>query len=237
MKRIAALLLVLSSTSALADETSNQGLGLRIGTAGAAVDYTHGLNRYLDLRAGYHFGSYRSDQEQDDIEYRTKTKISSAVAMLDVKPFAGSFRISLGAFASSPEMRLKSAGRDNYQVGARTYTADLVFDGDVDLGGAAPYLGIGWGGTSNAPGWGASLDLGVMFTDSPDVSMDVSGRACDATALPCNPNGPTGFDVNGNSAEAQQFQRDKEQEIRNIEEDLEDYRYWPVAMLGLHYRF
>ncbi|HEY0975427.1 MAG TPA: hypothetical protein VGE57_13115 [Solimonas sp.] len=220
------------------DTGSAGGLGLRVGTAGLAVDYTYGLNRYVDLRAGYHFGAYSADVEEDGIDYDGKLKINAAALMVDVKPFAGGFRITGGLYTASPELTLKASGRNDYDVGSSTYTGDLRLDGDVDLGSAAPYLGIGWGGTTNGHGFGASVDLGVMFTASPDVTLDVTGRACDATLVACDPNGPTGFNVDDpNDPRAQQFQADKDEEIRNLEEDAKDFKLWPVLMVGLHYRF
>jgi hypothetical protein len=83
-----------------------------------------------------------------------------------------------------------------------------------------------------------SFDLGVMFTQSPDATLDVNGRACDASDAPCDPDGPQGFDVNdADDLRAQEFRRQKDEEIRNLEEDAKDFDLWPVIMLGLHYRF
>ena len=242
----AAALMLLCTQGAWAEEAAVEsphgaqvgGLGLRLGTAGIGIDYTYGINRYFDVRAGYHFGSYSDSIEEDGIDYDGKIKISGASLMLDIKPFAGGFRISTGVFTASPEFELKASGRDDYEVGAATYTGDLRIDGSIDLGSTAPYLGLGWGGTSNGNGFGVSFDVGVMFTASPDVTLDVNGRACDSTLLACDPNGATGFDVNDpNDLRAQQFQADKDAEIANLEADAKDFELWPVLMFGLHYRF
>lgn len=242
--RYLAAVLLLASASVHADEGATDeglaagGLGLRFGTAGIGLDYTYGINRYVDVRAGYHFGSFSDSVEEDGIDYDGELKISAATLMLDLKPFAGGFRVSAGIFTSPPEFELAADGQDDYEVGNGTYTGDLRLDGGIDLGSTAPYLGLGWGGTTNGSGFGVSFDLGVMFTSAPDVTLDVAGTACNSTLAPCDPNGATGFDVNDpNDPRAQQFQADKDEEIRNLEEDAKDFELWPVLMFGLHYRF
>lgn len=222
---------------AAAASRSHHGLGLRFGTGGFGVDYTYGLSRYVDLRAGYQFGSYSFNAEEEGIDYRAKLKISAAEAMVDIKPFGGGFRLSLGVLSRMPEATLKAAGLDDYEINDTIYRGDLKLNGRVDLGKVAPYAGIGWGGTTNGSGFGASFDLGVMFGKSPNVRLDASGRACDASGGVCDPNGPEGFDVNGTTALAQQFQADKDAEIAKLEDDAKDFRFWPVLTLGLHYRF
>lgn len=216
---------------------SRHGLGLRFGTGGLGVDYTFGLNRWIDLRAGYNFGSYSFDSTEEDIEYRAKLKINAAHAMVDIKPFAGGFRISAGLYTRMPELTLKASGEDDYEINDVTYRGDLNLDGRVDLGKVAPYAGIGWGGTSNGKGFGVSFDMGVMFGKSPTVRLDATGRACDASFGACDPNGPEGFDVTGSNAAALQFQADKDAEVAKLQDDVKDFRFWPVIALGLHYRF
>lgn len=235
----AAALMLLCAQPVLASDEPSQygGVGLRVGTAGIGIDYTYGINRYLDVRAGYHFGSYSDTLEEDGIDYDGKIKISGASLMLDVKPFAGGFRISAGLFSASPEFDLKAAGRDEYEIGDSTYDGDLRVNGGIDLGSTAPYLGLGWGGTSNTTGFGVSFDIGVMFTGSPDITLDASGFACDRTNgnPACDPTQPGNgrIDVSQDPT----FQAELETEIMNLEKDAEDFKLWPVLMFGLHYRF
>lgn len=220
-----------------APQSARNGLGLRFGTSGFTVDYIYALNRFVDLRGGYAFGSYHYDTREEDVDYRATLKMNAALGMVDVTPFGGGFRISLGAYSRMPAAKLHADGLDDYELNDVTYRGDLTLDGGVDLGKLAPYAGIGWGGTGNGRGFGMSFDFGVMFGKSPKATLDVTGRACDASAGDCDPDGPSGFDVNGDSLEAQQFQSDKNAEVRQLEDDAKDFRFWPVLTLGLHYRF
>ncbi|WP_420465185.1 hypothetical protein [Panacagrimonas sp.] len=235
------VLWALSASKAIAEESSLHAgaFGLSVGTGGLGVDYALPLNAYLDLRAGYDFGSLSLDREEDGIDYDADLEFSSGRLLADFKPFRGGFRISAGYYTGTPDLELEAQGRDDYDIGERTYTGDVLLLGDLDLGSGAPYLGLGWGGTAGTRSFGMSFDLGVLFTDNPEVALAVPrGRACDATANPgCDPNGVESFDVTGNSPQAQVFRAELDRERQNLEDDAQDYDLWPILRLGLHYRF
>lgn len=223
---------------ALAAGSNTQAIGLRGGSGGVIVEYAHRLNDYLDLRGGYAFGSISRDFDEDGIDYDGDIRFKAAQAMLDLKPFAGGFRVSAGFYSAPPEITLETVGdNDQYEVGNREYTATGRIDGDIDLGSAAPYLGIGWGGTTGGKGFGLSFDAGVIFADAPAVSLSARGDACDSTLVACDPSGPSGFDVESNDPRAQAFRSELDSERAEVEEDIEGLRYWPVVSLGLHYRW
>lgn len=196
-------------------------------------------SRFIDLRAATDVGYVRFDREEDGIDYRAELSYRSFSGFVDVKPFVDGFRLTARLYSRPFELELDASGADVYEVGDREFFGDLDLDGELSLGSATPYLGIGWGGTTNGKGFGASFDLGLQFAGSPDVDLEVNGRACDATLDPdCNPNGTQGFDVNDpNDARAQIFQRELDREIDELEDDAEDFKIVPVATFGLHYRF
>lgn len=214
-------------------------IGIGIGTGGLGVDFAYPVFDHLDVRVGYDFGSISGDRTEDDIEYDAKLKFSSARLIADIKPFGGGFRISAGLYTGTPKIDAKARGLDDYDLGDNTYRGDLDIDGEIDLGGAAPYLGLGWGGTAGTTGFGVSFDLGVLFAKSPKAHLDVSGYACDAGQNDdCDPSPDAdGFDVNGTTPQAAQFRADRDAEIDELEDDAKSYDLWPILRLGLHYRF
>lgn len=237
--RMAFALLLLSAPMVAAADAGSA-LGLRAGTAGLALEYGYGWSPRVDLRAGYTFGSYTHGFDRDDIDYDGTFRFGAALAMLDFKPWAGGFRVSLGAYGASPRVRFKAEGEnERYRVGAREYTFTGRLDGRVDLASAAPYLGVGWGTGTGTNGWGVSFDLGVMYTGSPSVALRATGRACESTLGACDPDSALfGFDVNDpDDSRAQTFQAELERERQNVERDSDDLEFWPVVNLGLHYRF
>lgn len=231
-------LLLAAAPSFAATDSNSSAAGLRVGSGGIVVEYAHRLNDYIDLRGGYAFGSLKRDFDEDGIDYDGDIRFKAAQAMIDLKPFAGGFRVSAGFYSAAPEVSLENVGdNDQYEVGGREYTATGRLDGDIDFGSAAPYLGLGWGGTTSGNGFGLSFDAGVMFADAPSVALSAQGRACDSTLTSCDPDGPTSFDVGSNDPRAQEFRTELANESDEVEEDLEGLRYWPVVSLGLHYRW
>ncbi len=99
-----------------------------------------------------------------------------------------------------------------------TYAADEVgaLGGDVDFRPVAPYIGIGWGNPLGRTGrWGLATDLGVAFTGSPDIDLCASG--------------PIGADPT--------FQARLAEEEKDIQDDLDIFKIYPVLSINLYYRF
>ena len=213
--------------------------GVGVGTAGLGIDFAYPITPWLDIRAGYDFGSVKFDYDDEDDEEGTsvsgdaKLKFSAGKLLADFKPFRGGFRISAGLYTGLPELDLDASGLDTYEIGEGEYRGDLRAKGKIDMGGVAPYLGIGWGGTTSGTGFGASLDIGVIFGKSPKVDLDINGLACDASVNEdCDP-ATDGTEVSTNP----DFQADRAAEIDEIEDDAKDFDMWPVIRFGLHYRF
>lgn len=236
MHRILASLMLLALSS-VADAAGSA--GLRLGSGGISAEYAQPLGERWALRGGYSFGTLGVGLDENGVDYDADLRYSAAFGMLDWRPFAGGFRVSAGVWSRPPDIDLLVSGEDErVEIGSGEYTASGRIDGDIDLGSAAPFVGIGWGGSPAGRGFGLSFEAGVMFADAPGVELRADGRACDSTVLACDPDGLTGFDVNSpNDPRAQVFRTELENEERALEDDLETLRYFPVVNLGLHYRF
>lgn len=68
---------------------------------------------------------------------------------------------------------------------------------------------MGWGGGAGS-GWSFFADLGVLFQGEPEVSYRATGAVA---------------------------QVDIEREKRQIEDDLDEYKLFPVLSVGVAYRF
>jgi hypothetical protein len=91
--------------------------------------------------------------------------------------------------------------------------------GRADFGSLAPYVGLGYGRALSADGHFSFLfDLGVAFPGSPDVTLDVTCNAPNATLCA-------------------QLASDAAAEERELQDDADDYKYWPVLAIGVSYKF
>jgi len=153
------------------------------------------------------------DKDIEDIEYDLGVDLSSVSALVDWHIFADSFKITGGFISMDNTINLDARPSENVEIGDTTYTPAQVgtLKGNLDIDGLAPYLGIGWGNPFTCSRrWGFTVDLGVAFTDSPDVSLYSTGIVS---------------------------QVDLEKERRDIEDDMDFFRIYPVLSLGLFYRF
>jgi hypothetical protein len=93
-------------------------------------------------------------------------------------------------------------------IGSGTYNTTVTSDISFDT--SSTYVGVGWGGmTSSKRGFGLSLDIGVMMQGSPTVELSAPGVPADDIAA----------------------------EEASLNDDLKDFKYWPVVSLGIGYTF
>lgn len=212
------LLGCLPVASVLAD-TGDFALGIKASTLGAGAEGIFGLLPSLNLRAGANALSVDFDASTSDIDYDVDADLLSFPVMLDWYPFKNSgFRVSAGALINKNEADFEASSQSSYTLDGTTYTAAQLgtLNGKVDFNEVAPYVGIGWG---NALGkdkrWSFSCDFGVVFQGEANIDLSATGPiASDPT-----------------------FQADLAREKQELEEELEDYQYYPVIALGITYRF
>ena len=193
------------------------GVTLKAGTTGAGIDITKSILPNLNLRAGYNRFDYNADFTEGGVDYNGDLTLENVPILLDWHLFSGGFRLSAGAYYNNNNLDLESRANTSVTIGNTVFTpAQLgTLNGDVDFGNpVVPYLGIGWG---NAVGkgnrWGISLDIGVFYQGEPDVTLTQSGGLVAVSAA------------------------DLALEEKQLEDELDDFKFYPVATLGLHYRF
>ena len=216
------LALVFLGSPPAARAVEGLGIGVKAGTLGAGIELSASLLDNTRLRGGFNYLTYSFDSTISDIGYDFESEFNSFSVMLDWHPFGNSFFLSGGLYFNNNSISVNgtvsddSIGSLSPQLGA---LADLVsISGDVEFAPVAPYAGLGWRSNNSDSGWGISVDLGVLFQGTPDV-----------TNLRLN----APVDVN-QSAAVQDFLAEQEKEI---EDDLDIFQFYPVATLMLTYHF
>lgn len=196
-------------------------LGPKIGTTGIGLDLTFGVTRFLNLRSGFNYGSFTMNTDWGDVEYDTELDMTSIPLLVDWYPAGGHFRIT-GGFYIQPGTQADIDATPNkpVQIGSHTYGPEVIgtLSGKIEVDNTfAPYLGIGFG---NAVGRDRrltfSLDLGVIF-QAYDVSLASDGP--------------------GMTAKLDLFREDIQKEEEKIQDDLDDFKFYPVLTLGFGYHF
>lgn len=220
---ISALFCLMSATAfiqpAAADDMIGLGVGAKVSTLGIGGDVIGRITDSLNLRLGLQGFSYDYDDTYSDIDYDAELKLFSGMLLADLYPFGNNFRISGGIMLNGNELDVTGKPtRGTYRIGDTTYPAALVgnLTGTVDFNEIAPYAGIGYGGAfSDTSNWSFFFDLGVLFQGSPNVTYTANGP------LAGNPT----------------FQAELEKERRELEDDIDEYEYYPVLSIGVTYKF
>jgi hypothetical protein len=154
-----------------------QELYLKAGLPGVGIGFAQPLGPHLGVRADFiTLGGRDERTTEEGIDYDGKLKANRAALLVDLFPFAGSFRISAGATAAKYQLDLLATGAGGtLTIGNTTYTttANDRFAVQVKMPSSMPYFGIGWGHQSNS-GLRFSFDIGAAFGKA-KVSYQLTG--------------------------------------------------------------
>jgi hypothetical protein len=215
--RLISACLVAAAALGAAGSSQAAGVGLRVGTTGVGGDVAFGLVPTLSARIGYSGLSYNTTVDVTDVKYDTKLKLSNLNLLLDWSPL-GPFRLTGGLIVNDNKADVTGQpSGGTYTINGITYPAAAIgsLGGTVKSGNrAAPYLGIGYGNVAGA-GVNFYFDLGVMFQGTPSASLAVT---C-AAGLPA-----TVCSQLSNDVAAEQVQ---------LQNDIRNFKYYPVANIGV----
>jgi len=219
-KLIAILSLILPLLLALGAGCEDSG-GLAIagkaGTLGLGGELTTAVASDINARVGFNAADFDFDGDVSDIDYDFGLDFQSFSALVDWFVFDGPFRITGGLISMDHQVDLKAGGLPGELegIGNGTYDWAVVgtLSGEVEVDCVAPYVGIGWGNIlDKSKRWGFYSDAGIAFTRSPDVTLSATGT-------------PPGLAA------------DLARESKDIEDDLEPFKFYPVLSAGLFVRF
>ncbi|MCI5131955.1 MAG: hypothetical protein D3904_10610 [Candidatus Electrothrix sp. EH2] len=214
---------LLAFTSFSYAESGRVGLGIKAGTLGGGLEVSMDVNPYVEIRAGVNQISFDFDTSIADIDNNFAPDFFTSSLLVDLHPFANAFRFTAGAYLNKNNIDLNGTYRKDLLSPDLNRYADLIdqvrLTGLVEFDSFAPYLGIGW--TSNHESvsrWGVNIEFGVMFQGTPRVTE-------------LHVEDPWGI---GRHPVAEAF---IEQERREIEKEIDEYEYYPVASISLSYKF
>lgn len=220
------LTLALGLTVAAQPATSNGlSLGPRAATAGLGAELSFPLGGVFRGRLAAGTASYGLDFDSKRVTYEGDAELRSLLAVADLYPGGGGFRLSAGALLNDNRLEGDAPVRDvlldnDVPVPAGLELGTLHAEAGVDE--VAPYAGLGWDrGPGGRRGWHLSLDLGVAYHGEPDVRLRLD------TPIPVGA-------IPGGQALVDRVLAEEE---RELEEELADYRWFPVVGLALAYRF
>lgn len=205
---------LLAAGTASAD--NDFGLGVKAGTLGLGLEASWQPLPYLEVRVGANSYDYDEDGSQGGIEYDGTLALESFYGTANFHFPISPMRVTAGIYSNGNEMLLFNDEGDDQNIGGIVYPGSGIgtLSSKTSFASTAPYLGIGFDFTL-AGKVGMNLDFGVLWQGEPDVTLEASG------ALASDPG----------------FQAAMEQERQELEDEMSDFKAWPVISLGFVYKF
>ena len=215
MKRMKLLGVIMCvAWSSLACGSTGVAIAPKFGTTGIGGDLVLNLNDTLNVRIGGAGLSVSPHMTLDDIKYDVDIDLLTFNAMLDWHAFRTPFRFSAGIIVNQNEVDFVATPTGTVTIGGQNYTAANVgtLNGHVEYDRAiSPYLGLGYNSAFTKNGrFGFYSDLGVYYADSAQVTLSATGVVASV-------------DLRG--------------EEERIQDDLDDWQFYPVICFGFYFRF
>ncbi len=195
-------------------------LGGKAGTLGLGVELTKSITPHFNLRGGFNNFKYSEDYEDTNVTYDGDLNLRTFGGFIDWHPASrGIFRFTAGVLSNGNKADLTGIPTGgSFDIGGNSYPAASVgtLSGSVDFIAVSPYAGIGLGNSvGKTKSFSFSAEMGVLYQGSPEVNLSASGFIT---------SDPT-------------FMANLQQEENDINNSIEEYKYWPVIALGMSYRF
>lgn len=217
-----ALIAAAAAGAASAQTSERFAIGVVGGTTGVGVEGQFRAAPRVNVRVTGDFFSYDEEFATDDVDYDAEIDFNTIGGFVDLHPFDNPFFVSAGVYAGERAVQVNATSDTSAEIGDVIFTPAQIgtLTGEVDFGGAAPFLGIGFNNTFRTGGRiGFKAVVGAAFGGDPEVRLARTGGA----PLPANIQA--------------QFDQELRDEERELQEDVDDLKTFPVVQVGLTYRF
>ena len=215
------------ATIAQAQESDNARfkVGVTAGSLGVGPEVSYRFSENVGVRGNLTFLSISRDIESDDINFDASLKLASGGAMIDVYPFGGGFRVSGGLRVNGNRVRgiAKPNAGASYDIDGTTYTAAEIgtLTAETDISNVAPSLTIGYGG-GLSKGLVFGIEAGALFQGSVRIKpLTITGTCAGASAPPS----------------CASIAADLDAERLSVNQDIDNYKVYPILQLSIGYRF
>ena len=216
LKAALALLALLASGSAAADF----GVGVKAGTLGIGLEGRWDPPvPWFDIRAGINQYDFEDDGGFAGINYDATLALDSYYLTGNFKIPLSPFRFTIGAFSNGNEMQMASQDA-LIDIGGSVFDTSIIgtISSVTSFDETAPYAGVGFDFELFGKA-GLNLDFGVLWQGDPYVTLEAAN-----------------WD-NLSGAEQALLGPAIDAERAELEDDMSDFKAWPVVSLAFVYNF
>ncbi|RZA28330.1 MAG: hypothetical protein EOP92_39790 [Lysobacteraceae bacterium] len=195
-----------------------------LGTTGAGLHLVVPMESDLNGRFGANYFKHDFDKRSGLVDYKLDGKLATFDLLFDwyVVPNS-SFRLTGGAMYNGTRFDAVGApaAGGKFTFNGNTYSATDIgsLKGDVRFRRVVPYLGIGWGNAlTRNKRWNFGADIGAFYQGKAQVKL--IGFGCTTSAAVCK-----------------QLAADVDLEELRLQEEVSDYKVYPVLRASVSYSF
>ena len=236
----ARILVAFALSAPAATAAANNGgtvhVGIQAGLLGAGLAAGIDVSEKLALRGQLNRFDFSYDRAEAGNNYTGDLALSSMALLADWHP-QGSFRLTVGAVLNNNEL-IVNAVSSGLQLGTGRYDGDL--QARMTFERLAPYLGLGWGTNRGKRGFGVNVDAGVLLQGAPAVTATGEARAAGTGTCRITLAADSSATLGGAACSQTAFaalRDDAMREHAELDDALADFEFYPVAALGIAYRF
>ena len=215
--RSTVIVLLLTFVSAgVANAEQEFAAGLKVGSLGLGIEASWKPLRYFEVRLGANAYDFADDGEVAGINYDGELSLQSFYGTANFHFDNSPMRVTAGFYSNGNEILLINDQMVDQEIGGVVYPGAGIgtLTSTTTFESGAPYFGIGYDFTISDK-FGMNVDFGVLWQGDPLVTLTADGVL----------NGDPGF------------QAALEAERQEIEDDLSEFKAWPVLQLGFVYNF
>lgn len=197
---------------------ADMGVGVKVGTLGVGLEGRWSPLPWLDLRLGANQYDFDDTGSRAGINYDGTFALDTIYATGNFRFPLSPFRVTAGVFSNNNEVQLVSQdpGGADFNIGGVTFSSADVgsLQSTTSFEKTAPYVGIGYDFEIFGK-VGLNFDVGMLWQGEPAVTLTADGIA----------------------SSQQVFLDALEAERLEIEDDVSNYKAFPVLSVGFVYNF
>jgi hypothetical protein len=205
-------------TTAASAQDSPFAVSAQAGTTGIGLGVRYEFSEMFVFRAEYDQADVSEDFDSKGVTYNGKLDFKPFTFAVDAHPFNNSFFVSGGLVVGDRNINLNARPMTNTVIGGISYTPTQIgsLKATTDLGNSAPFVGLGYDNTFRTAG---SLSfravVGAIIGKEPKVKLTSD------SVFSSDPG----------------FQQSLRNEERELSDDVDALKTYPVLQLGLAWRF
>ena len=209
--------LAIGSPAFAAGEQANLIGGTYAGTTGIGESLGFQIHNGVTVRAQSGALGLGYNGTASGIPYRGAYHAVDAAALIDIRPYGGFGKITVGAVLDNNHINFDANPSANYVINGTSYSAAQTgaINGQATWHRIAPYIGTGFDTTPRThPGFGFVLDAGAFYQGRPNVTLSTEHKPADPA-----------------------FTANLEKARQDFAQRVDRARIYPVISVGTMFRF